>query len=230
MAMGLACVHSAGACSAHGVRRCSVRTRAGVRWCAGFTLIEVIVTIVVLSVVFGVITPRLLALGGATGEAEAERVIAAVGAVARRSSLGSERMALLYTQDASGSAARIRVLSYRTGRGEGDEGEPSWRKDPFVEDIELESLGVWRAAIGGVEYARGGGEAGFRFEVEPGQVRAGLTIELRERPMTDSGSGWVIELPSYGTRVDVVDPNGRSTGDRLGAFDLDAAGDGEGRW
>jgi hypothetical protein len=44
------------------------------------------------------------------------------------------------------------------------------------------------------------------------------------------GRVWLLELPSFGTRVLVVDPRGRSGGDRLAPIDLDEAGDGEARW
>ena len=201
----------------------------------GFTLIEVIVTVVVLSVVFGVVAPRLLALGSGEAEAEVERVAGAVSAVARRSALGSERLAVVYEPGGGVGAGVIRVESFRTGRGEGEDGEASWRTDPFVDDVELSGAGVWRAVIGGVEYrgevvSGGGGGEGWRFELVPGQVRRSFVVELRERPMGEGSRRWVIDLPSYGARVGVIDPEGRSSFERLSPVDLDEAGDGEGRW
>jgi len=193
----------------------------------GFTLIEVIVTVVVLSVVFGVVAPRLLALGSGEAEAEVERVAGAVSAVARRSALGSERLAVVYEPGAGGGGGVIRVESFRTGRGEGEDGEAIWRTDPFVDDVELSGAGVWRAVIGGVEYR--GGE-GWRFELVPGQVRRSFVLELRERPVGEGSRRWVIDLPSYGARVGVIDAEGRSSFERLSPVDLDEAGDGEGRW
>ncbi len=203
---------------------------------SGFTIIEVIVTVIVLAVVLGVAAPRLLSGGGDRARVTAESVAESVSDVARRSGLGSERLAISYEHpDEPGRSGVVRVLSFRVPPTERrDDGEPRWMDDPFIGAVELERVELSRAVIDGVEIVR----ESFRVDIEPGQVRPDLRIELAETGSNegDAGDVWAIELPSYGSRAVLIDPRGEVVGGaggdagRLRPLDLDADGDGEAAW
>jgi len=191
-------------------------------------MIEVIVTLVVLSVVLGVVTPRLLNLRQDDAERVARQFADALNAVARRSEIGSQPLAIVFDDE----GREIEVLSLRRPRGAGREIEPEWAPDPFIAPVELEEARLVRALVAGVVQPPGA----WRVDVEPGRTRPGLELAFaplsrRER----DASAWTVSLPAWANRAVVRAPSGRVVSGGAAAaqaapVDLDEIGAGEARW
>jgi hypothetical protein len=187
---------------------------------------------VILAVVLGVVTPRLLAMGEDESERAARQLADAVNALARRSEIGSQPLALVYDE----ANDEVEAWSLRRPRGAGREVEASWGVDPFINAVELDGVEVVSVVVGGVQRAggRAGGAGGWRVDFEPGRSRPGIVIELRDRGTSDPRT-WSVELAGYATRAVVQSPagqlvSGTESGTVARPVDLDAIGAREAVW
>jgi hypothetical protein len=194
-----------------------------------FTLIEVIVTFVILAVVLGVVTPRLLNMREDDAERAARQLAGALNAVARRAETSSQPLALVFNDD----QRAIEVWSLRRPLGAGRDADLEWANDPFINPVELEDAALARLTVAGVVQPADA----WRIDIEPGRPRP--TVEAALAPAVDArgpaAPAWTVTLPTYATRAIVRTPGGRVVSGSAAAataqpVDLDAIGAGETRW
>lgn len=181
---------------------------------AGFTLIEVIVVIIILSVVAAVIAPRLGRENLRKADAAARGARNLLSIAASRDSLGGESLVIEYDPD----ARTLALLSRRRG---GDT-DGTVRPDPLTPAVMLSPLVVRNASIDGQVLSDGA----FRIDFPDHEPRGLIEIVLE---MPDSaGEAWTLALLPGATEAMLV--NGSSLSAALRPIDLDAQGGGESPW
>lgn len=169
----------------------------------GFTLVELVVTLVIVGLILGLTVPRVATLAGRGVSAEADAVASLLSNAAGRSAVGSQPLRV--------RAEAKRVVVERRGLEETGRSERwVWERDPFMPPVTLN-----RATVSGV-YAGGMPVRGAPWLVELG---AGASVEIT----LAGGSGPVsVSLMPGALRAVVVE------GERLieppGRVDLDASG------
>lgn len=211
----------------------------------GFTLVELIVVIVLLSVVAGLAAPRLLSTGARRAEANMREVADLLGVAARRdaSSGGqaSETQRLVF--DAEKRTLALQVRRARTNaRGEMEDAGV-WRPDPLASAVNLEHVRIARGVIDGVA----ADDRGWTLDFVPGQVRATVELVVESgsggpggpRRASPSGRRWNIlllpyassaEIAELGETAAVVGGAGGGGPSALRSVDLDALGVGDRAW
>lgn len=193
-------------------RECST-AKVSTRSSMAFTLIELIVVIVLLSVVAAVFAPRLAGNEERRAEQSAREVRNLVSIAAHRDSLGSERMSVAYHADAG-------VLAIETRRAAPD-GSHGWRPDALAASVRLSPLKMRSVAIDG--QALDGAE--FRVEFPDHEPR-GVVEFVLERPGT--ADVWhIVLLPGA---VQAQMNKGAMPANLLRPIDLDAQGSGASPW
>lgn len=201
-----------------------------------FTLIELIVVIVVLSVVAGIAAPRLLNSSSRRAQSEVRQIAELLSAAARRDGSGGglgEAQRVVFDADKGVLSLEVR----RARAGEQDAG--AWREDPLVAPVNLENVRLERAVVDGVN----ADERGWRLDLAPGRVRP--TIELvfvadqaggkarrtgsaaPARPAANA-ERWNVLLLSYAAGAEIAGVGG--AGAALRSVDLDATGMGDKPW
>lgn len=163
----------------------------------GFTLIEVIATLLVLGVVIGMIVPRVTTSNRRQAENSVRSVASLIATAAQRASTSSETSAIVYDHDEG--TMYIEVL--RQQRGNYDRTERQWRRDPFVPEITLQGTRISEMISGGVTSR----EQSFRIVLESGVVRPQIAVVLAETvgmgsDIDRSGQTWRIDLPTHALR------------------------------
>ncbi|MEQ9094843.1 MAG: type II secretion system protein [Phycisphaerales bacterium] len=169
----------------------------------GFTLVELVVTLVIVGLILGLTVPRVATLAGRGVTAEADAIAGLLSNAAGRSAVGSQPLRV--RADAKSVAIERRAL-VEQGRLE----SWVWERDPFMPPAVLN-----RATVQSV-YVNGMAQRGSPWIVELG---AGSSVEIG----LAGGSGPVsVALMPGALRAVVVE------GDRLieppGRVDLDATG------
>ncbi|MBL8745346.1 MAG: prepilin-type N-terminal cleavage/methylation domain-containing protein [Phycisphaerae bacterium] len=195
-------------------RRCHRDRFAPVGWSGpAFTLIELIVVIVILSVVAAAVAPRFSGGDARRAEQAARNVRTLLSIAAHRDSLGSERLSLAYQQSS-------RTLTLETRRAAAD-GSRGWHADPLIAPAELGPLAIRSVSIDGRVLAEGD----FRIEFPEHEPRGLIELTL-ERP--GAAESWSIVLLPSSVQAD-MNPNGARQ-DLVRPIDLDAQGSGESPW
>ncbi|MFU8829006.1 MAG: type II secretion system protein [Phycisphaerales bacterium] len=163
----------------------------------GFTLIEVIATLLVLGVVIGMIVPRVTTSNRRQAENSVRSVASLIATAAQRASTSSETSAIVYDHD----EGTIYIEVLRQQRGNYDRTERQWRRDPFVPEITLQGTRISEMTSGGVTNR----EQSFRIVLEPGVVRPQIAVVLAETvgmgsDIDRSGQTWRIDLPTHALR------------------------------
>lgn len=163
----------------------------------GFTLIEVIATLLVLGVVIGMIVPRVTTSNRRQAENSVRSVASLIATAAQRASTSSETSAIVYDHD----EGTIYIEVLRQQRGNYDRTERQWRRDPFVPEITLQGTRISEMTSGGVTNR----EQSFRIVLEPGVVRPQIAVLLAETvgmgsEIDRSGQTWRIDLPTHALR------------------------------
>ncbi|MBX3375910.1 MAG: prepilin-type N-terminal cleavage/methylation domain-containing protein [Phycisphaeraceae bacterium] len=226
-----ACATRSGGASARGLARRG-----------GFTFVEIIVVIVILTVVAGMVVPRLMSWKSREGEQSVRAVADMLTAAAKRDTYSTQRTMLEFGPSGRGSgggeaaAPRFRLMVLRVADvGSFDPGGEGWVEDPLTPIAALEGVSLRSATAGVMDLDP------RRFQIEfPGaggtQGRPGIAMLFQD----NADQLWLVRLPSTATRAEVVPLgsglNGRSmsardlpTGDPY-AIDLDASGRRDDPW
>ncbi|GIW74378.1 MAG: hypothetical protein KatS3mg103_0900 [Phycisphaerales bacterium] len=174
----------------------------------GFTLAELLVTLVVVALVMGLAVPRVVTMGGRRLEAQAQAVADLLSSAAGRSAIGAEPLRLRVQE---GLVAVDRRWAEQIGQSE----RWTWRADPF-----FPAVGLKGAAVLAVR-SQGRAVAGPPWVV--GSLRSGVELELAADP--DRSQRVVVALPAGALRAVVL--AGQDAAAAPGRVDLDASGTGE---
>lgn len=161
---------------------------------AAFTLVETIVVIVIISLLAGLIVPRLVAPASRQGAGEADAVRGLLGLVAQRASLGGQPAALAFDAD----AATLALLTGAADQG----GAAVWTRSPLAPPVTLAAARIESFAVDGQVTAGG---TSWRVEFLPGAPRPAVSLLLAAGDRAwqidlDSGdlSAALLDLPSAG--------------------------------
>lgn len=184
-----------------------------------FTLIELVVVIVILGVVGAAIVPRFFARSSRSAEVSATALRDLISAVATRSALSGQRVAIAY--DATAGTAEALTWKNRA-RADDWSARPQWTADPLTPPAALMAVKVASVRVDAINLD----PAQWRVDFDPGSRRPALSITVSQ---ADGPRAWRIDLPSGAMRAEM------SAADREGGvagavIDLDAAGQPEEAW
>lgn len=193
----------------------------------GFTLIEIIATLLVVGVVLGLVVPRVRSTERRQVENSVRAAAQMIAIAAQRASTSSEVSALVYDHEAG--TLHIEVL--RQERGNYDRTEREWRRDAFAPEVTLSGCRIAELVTDGTVIR----EDSFRVVFDQGVSRpqialtiaqaSGEPVELRPDART-----WRIDLPSYALRPVVTGLITANQGGVPQPIDLDAMGRVEQSW
>ncbi len=196
--------------AAYGGGWADLRTRA-------FTFVELVVVIVIVSIVAGLVIPRITSWKSRQGELSVYAVADLLSAAAKRDVYSTQPAAVEF--DAKGG---LRLMALQvTNAASFDPGAEVWVQDPLTPAANLAGVHLLAGAAGPQELDP------KKFRVEfPGaggaQGRPGVALLFGD----DEGQRWLVKLPPMGTRAEVV-PNAAAKGlptIDADAIDLDATG------
>jgi len=181
-----------------------------------FTLIELIVVIVILTIAASFIVPRLVATPGRGAERNATALAELLSAVGTRDALTSETLAVAFdprTKTASLQTLRTRDQSLEwTARAE-------WARDTLVPSVTLDDAEILNVAADGITVD----PSSWRLEFRPGTPRPAVRIIVAQK---SANNAWRIDLPRGSMRA-LITPTTRNNSepplDPL-TVDLDATG------
>lgn len=177
----------------------------------GFSLVELVVVIVILSILSGMVIPRVLSSDQRRGRAEADLVADMLSLAAHREMLSSQPLALDFSDQ------RLRVMAYRVADASSFEpGGEQWIEDLLIPAVALDTLELTAAAADGVPL-RGGR---FRVEFKRAQGRPALSLTLSDAAHNNS---WTVVLPDSTDRARVFEGE-EAMAVPSEAIDLDRAG------
>jgi type II secretory pathway pseudopilin PulG len=179
-----------------------------------FTIMELVVVVVLLTVSAGLVVPRLVGGEDRKVRAGAERVGELLSALARRDAMLSQPMVLLY------DAARERLYGEVLLR---EGGEAAWREDRLLPEASLQGLKVVSVQSDGAELDA----TNLRVELDQFSPRPAMRVvisDARERYF------WSVDMPASALQAMVVPGDVRTTGAGEAATDLDDAGLSESGW
>lgn len=194
-----------------------------------FTLLEIIVVIVIISILAGAIVPRMLNVGRRQAELEAKAVQRLLSVAAEKSDVWNQPVAIdliedtklsVYTRRADTTAATDAVGSATV----------KWQPDGLIEPVALNRLRISMATQDGVVLPSGK----WRINMMPGQPRPAVSIQLDPKSEGD-GPRWTISLAAddplarraSGTEGGAA---GSSFAAQSRTIDLDDAGKGQTPW
>ena len=173
--------------------------------------------VVVLSVLAGVIVPRIVSKNRSQTTMTLNAVRTLLSAAAQRDALTSQAVAIRF--DAESAMLSVLTPSQDDERRRGDDLWP-WRVDPLILPVRLDGLTLQRAAADSLELD----DDQWTLELARGERRPDLTLEC----LDDRGRSWVVFLPS-GSSVAKVWSGESAEADRM-TIDLDEEGRGRQEW
>lgn len=183
----------------------------------GFTLIELIVSIMLLGLLAAIITPRFFDSAARRAAACALEVKNLVSVAAHRDSIGADRLALEY----DGRARLLRMLVLRAG-ADGTQ-DVVWRPDPLVNDVGIASGAALTAYADGRQLD----PTGWRITMPTSEPRP--TLELRLALESARSEGWAVMLFPGASSAKLRAP-GAGFSPALRSIDLDLDGTGDRPW
>jgi type II secretory pathway pseudopilin PulG len=188
------------------------------RGAGAFTFVELVVVIVIVSIVAGLVIPRITSWKSRQGELSVYAIADLLSAAAKRDVYSTQPAALEF--DSKTASLRLMALQV-TNAASFDPGAETWVQDPLTPVATLVGVHLLAGAAGPQDLDP------RRFRVEfPGaggaQGRVGVALLFGD----DEGQRWLVKLPPSGTRADVV-PNAANKGlptNDADTIDLDATG------
>jgi prepilin-type N-terminal cleavage/methylation domain-containing protein len=178
----------------------------------GFTLIELIVVVVILSVAAAVVMPRMFERGSRGAELSARSLAALVSAIGTRAALGGQRLALRY--DARDN--RVIPESWTFAGTPGDfSSQGEWANDRVLSPVTLEGLEVKWLTVDGSPIT----PASWRIESRQGAPAPVIAIGVGQ---PRAGRSWVIDLAPGSLRAHLRSAD--LPANATSAVDLDARG------
>lgn len=181
-----------------------------------FTLIELIVVILILTILAGLVAPRALDTDRRRAEAEADAVARLLSAAAEKDALTPRTLAIAWDKQ----ARRLELLFRQSVQG-----QPVWTPDPLVEPAELAHTDLAAAAADGAPLDT----RGWLVSFPPAAARPGVSILL----VSDAaGRAWQVDVPAESTEATVTGRGARRDLLPLStrSIDLDDAGRGDEPW
>ena len=193
----------------------------------GFTLIEIIATLLVVGVVLGLIVPRVRTTERRQAENSVRAAAQMVAIAAQRASTSSEVSALVYDHETG--TLHIEVL--RQERGNYDRTDREWRRDAFAPEITLAGCRIAELVTDGLVVR----EDSFRVVFEQSVSRPQIAMTIAQASgdpvsILPEGRTWRIDLPAYALRPVVTGLISSSAPDVPQPIDLDAMGRVEQSW
>jgi len=181
-----------------------------------FTLIELIVVVLIVTILAGLIAPRVLDSARRQAEAEAESVARVISAAAQKDALSPRTVGVSY--DGESHRLEVVVLEYVDDRA-------VWRADPLVEPAELGACELAAATADGAPLDG----RGWLLAFPPSQARATLSLLVYS---SGAERGWQIDLEPEATAARLAPAGGQRaiTPVASRAIDLDDAGRGDEPW
>jgi type II secretory pathway pseudopilin PulG len=182
--------------------------------CSGFSVIEVIVVVVLLTVIAGVMAPRLSAFMGRQVRADAQAAGDLLSVAARRDVLTSQQIAVEFDAKTS----RLRLMTLRIDADGGGE----WVEDSLAPPVRFNEAVLEAMSVDGVAMD----PTAWRVEFPQGSRRPSLDLKLAAPKGSER---WRVALPTGAAQAIV-----RSGEDPIavvdGTIDLDDAGQGTSTW
>lgn len=216
------------------VRSTSVVRRA-------FTIVEMIVVIILITVLAGLVAPRMLGTPDRAAAVEAEATRQLLTVLAQRERTGSEPLALVWDPKNNELSLEVRsradVLGFAsTARANSNKSEDdAWKRASLVRPVQLNTATLGQIIIDGrpVPSASLGTES-WRWEFAPGQVRPVISIIIC-RPRAAAaydGPGYQIDLTPGATsaRVQELPSVAQFRGAMDNSEDLDSMGRRDSAW
>jgi prepilin-type N-terminal cleavage/methylation domain-containing protein len=194
--------------------------RRGVASLNGFTMIELIVVVVILTAVAFAIVPRVMGNEERAAEAEVRKVENFLTSVATRSVLSGQAMAIVFEEGR---------LSAQTLRAMGDAAdftqERRWIEDGLIIPVRLDRVEVSDVIAGSTPVKPGE----FRIDMPSGAARPSVSLLLESER---TGKSWRVDLASDAVRAYsvVIGQGEKLTPIGRGSVDLDDAGLTETPW
>ncbi len=194
----------------------------------GFTMVETIVVVVLLSVAAGLIATRMRFDPDRRGEAEVARVASLLESAAARAAFTAQKTCVRYERNnAGGAGGRLAVeVALPTDRMSFDVQEVAWAPDSLEAMVNLEHTTLERGASDGFPLDPGG----WRIEFEGSGRQSGVELVLKS---AETSTRWTVVLASHAPRAAVVTGqvnDAADVGEVGGAIDLDGIGLGDAAW
>lgn len=203
----------------------ATRAHPGHAGCRAFTFVELVIVTIILTVVAGMVIPRLTSWKSRQGEQSVYAIADMLTAAAKRDTYSTQRC-LLEFQGATPSSGddlatpgRFRMFALRVADVQSfDPGGESWVEDQLAPAAILDGLKLESAASGTAELDT------RRFQIEfPGAGGAQGRPELSFLFQDDAKQLWLVRLDPSATRAEVVNA-GPASSRRLSVLDMPSPG------
>jgi prepilin-type N-terminal cleavage/methylation domain-containing protein len=184
-----------------------------------FTLIELICVVLILSVIGGLIVPRITSNDARASEFRAQSIAGLFSAIARKDALANEPMRLKF--DREQQTLELLVLRQRD-----DDRRARWVRDSLVPSVDVTQLTPRTLYLDGI--AQRPDE--WTIEFPQNQLRPAITLELQHTGESQATRIWIVELLPYETKATLRTAGAEQDAMRNRLVDLDAVGRGDSPW